>query len=828
MSQQQLFSYSYDGPEAIASSWLNKARMVLEIAETERDILSLSSKSRTFTDDSGIFIKVLAVRGHGNRIYIDSTEASEFTSKKDKPEREIMLHVQITVKLCDNIPPYRNNPCFIAVEPIPLTDTEITFHTLYNISKGQVEHGADGSHTDGTLYEGENGDEGITNQSTLDEISDYVLSLGGWELLEKEVEPFFTKEISYIPDPQGETDLSRIMENSFWGSYRGQQNLNGNNFTDHYLFNCAIQDYPNDLLVRAMFFHEPVEKYTFPLRVKSEVDDEYTGDEVPKVMYSTLIAASDYLTKIGGFNQGDVHKASNGVINSENLAVDALYAEIISSPLQSFKSDFCVRKGDLVPLTKIGRSSTMGRHPPIITAPIDNAAGEPIRTEFNVDAALINAVFNQSFEGKDQKSLFGQYKNSGNDPYYNEHSGEKVFAKAIDTYYMKDSDFYSTRHSSAYLCPRMNFHWPRNLRDFLSVDEESISGEVVQRPYGLPTSFMRGVNQGYNYAIAPNRVVLAVRTFFANTDNATSYKGVRRSFDVRMAPWMVQLQDNEDPAPDHFWYGHRVPPQEVMFAHFDFIGDSWFNVWPGDEYDEDDWPDMETADFWAHYNGDGNYEELDVETSPPLDMSKGSDFLTTKGDVVQVNLLSSIYAVSNYGRISSSDLTLSEYNNLNRNDLVVKGPRDEVVDTLTLKVPWPSVFDGDWEYTNIYGAAATVTSRDAIEAHYELFQWAEDNGLSAQNIIFESIGGNEFIHRAPYGKSIYDDSNTVESFASTRDPVDHEGEPMDFPEENTPESFLVHSIYRAMEREGYDIHQPIHDMRIETNLFDREIIRRAV
>ena len=50
--------------------------------------------------------------------------------------------------------------------------------------------------------------------------------------------------------------------------------------------------------------------------------------------------------------------------------------------------------------------------------------------------------------------------------------------------------------------------------------------------------------------------------------------------------------------------------------------------------------------------------------------------------------------------------------------------------------------------------------------------------------------------------------------------AEHDGK-VPWEEEDTPESHLIHCIYRELEKEGYAMHHPICGIKLEANLYDK-------
>jgi len=135
------------------------------------------------------------------------------------------------------------------------------------------------------------------------------------------------------------------------------------------------------------------------------------------------------------------------------------------------------------------------------------------------------------------------------------------------------------------------------------------------------------------------------------------------------------------------------------------------------------------------------------------------------------------------------------------------------------KRPWPAYLDGDWAYTNIYGAGISVDLIATFRGR--LKKYVESGAKRFINYMYP----HKFLERISRGESIYSDSNEDISYRYIED--EEKMADVEWREEDTPESHLIHCIYRTLEKEGYDSHAPICGIKLEANLYKKTTVREV-
>ena len=275
-------------------------------------------------------------------------------------------------------------------------------------------------------------------------------------------------------------------------------------------------------------------------------------------------------------------------------------------------------------------------------------------------------------------------------------------------------------------------------------------------------------------SIPTNRAILCVRSFFAGEElTETTISGKRKQYDVR---W----ERDKPPEASDFW--NRLP----SFNNY--------GKWPG-EYMRTDMFDPEERGSWR----ENTYDEVDVETSRPLDTSICPTFVTEKLDFVHIAFLSSIYAEANTELYRKSDggQPCNEEQGcepLCEDDCRVSErlgtiPEDET--PITTKRKFPKSLENTWRYSNVYGVGVVVEDYpivgDSLRKNYE---------MSGDLNYNSSIINQDFMFRL-FGK----------------DGIYIEGS-------DEIEPSMLERIYTVLEDNGYNRFAPINKVKLEANLFE--------
>ena len=504
---------------------------------------------------------------------------------------------------------------------------------------------------------------------------------------------------------------------------------------------------------------EPFETYTSPFIF----DDEDEVEPATFHLYCDVVGYKDTIEEpVGGDypstpqDEGNIHPVGN--INGEDLRHCYGHVATIGAPYAWILPDFTPRVGDSVTLWDIGVAST--RHKSIwFYIPSEAKRLFP-------EARLLSAIFPYYIEAKEAEAIQNQFSTltvpwnfySKNPTVYVICGPPRDFDGNIIP--GMEGQFYVPWSANWILHPFRNESWPTHLRDFFSQTDGD--AEVAANPFFAHTEM--SIDPQYLYADIPNRMILCIRSFFAN--NMNKLTGKRRVYNIKFPSfaWGSETQ-----------FGNRPYEWEVL----------------------------------------NTYAEKDTETSAALSIENSPNFVTIKGDLVSVNLLSCIYAVSDYPAVTADKIKLSP----RHGDIdLVEDSTTPVEDVITTR-PWAAVQDGDWKYTNIYGAGIAVMGLGEAKKLYAAYSVEDD--IYPKRMVNSNPNPYKFIERTSRGESIYSDSNedTQYRYIENEDLM----EDVTWNEEDTPESHLVHCIYRALEKAGFDIHHPICDIKLEAELYDRMV-----
>lgn len=797
-----IYTYRPSGNKLRCNEVLGVARNVLRMAVEEMNQRGIDSLIRRHTLDNGqTDITVLCTASGNSRISINSSYIADEEPEERTYHRERMLHCKVTLTLCDDIPPYTKDPSFIAVEPIPVTDTTVELHVFFEVDKRQ-----------GLFIDN------VTSEMAMDEAKDVIEKVTKYKLLGKKkdsdgnVTRFFDQTGGMVVPPETpedyDTQFNALLDSSLFDWQSEIKVLDGyqyeltNGLSSGYR-SMALSDYgvfePFDTFDAELFSDEYIKKYEKKIEEETasswkdyyefmlELYKKYSIVKYHATRRMTLYRNSKNFPE--EFNLLDPYGNEliereefdfKGNINGEDILHRYGCTLNIGVPLMRLTTDFTARHGDLVYIGDISTAATRSAKTWLAFDKVDNDTGEAVVTYLLPDVKLFNTILPYYVEVKDPiliaqdfSSLTGSSAIYGNDPIRNiVELPNTVYddPESYDNIYDALEDFYYISYSSNRLVlPYRNKFWHDNLSDHVP---RQIAEEEAKDKCHVPSPRITSSD-------IPNRIILCVRSFFANTDKATQLKGKRREYGI--------------------------------IARSSLRGGKFI-------YD------------YKRIESDYSFTEIETETSRPLSIRECPNFTTEKNDVVSVILMSSIYAVSDYGAITEDKLRVSPFYDTPEHpesalSVFSNTSSSDMPDREFSKLPWPATFDGNWVYTNIYSASVGVRSLGGVNGVRNRYIYyaekAETSGdCSYKNRINDS-SPYMYMERMSRGESIYSDS---EEDVSTRY-IEDESKMSDitWKEEDTPESHIIHCIYRALDNAGYDKHHPICDIKLEANLYDKEV-----
>lgn len=345
--------------------------------------------------------------------------------------------------------------------------------------------------------------------------------------------------------------------------------------------------------------------------------------------------------------------------------------------------------------------------------------------------------------------------------------------------------------------PSRNYYYPENLTDVAKNNSgSSLSGVLYKDCVGDSNFYIRmplfDLNPVTLRTSIPKNITLAVRHFFANTDNATTVQSTRKSYYCEWKPTLRNARKVED------IYDGALLGQ--VFGH-----DPWLRVRSED------------------------YEEIPVETSPQIDPSTCPMFQSIKGDVVQVSLFSCIYAMASFDKPSDQDFTISDNHPLSPNytgteypkvgPLNVWGemhdwdgsfPLTMKVNTVKTKRIWPKYLDAEWTFKNAYSAGVHIGHIGQIRQQSEKYK---ERGVGKEQLDEKFIGKHSASIMQSYDSELFEKYEVDELIGMQEESF--------FNKTDTMESAIINSIYKALDERGYGVHTPVYDIKLQAELFDR-------
>lgn len=744
---------------------------LLRITESLRAQMKIPFLSNRHVIDNGLtLIKVLALQDHNSQIEIVSQVPPE-PPPAPAIHRERMLHCRVELTLAEDDLSYEKDPAFIAIEPIPVSENIVYLHVLFEVEKKCS-----------LIVEELNGDDAEKEPKdiSLEEAEELIYRETRYNLLTKlldddEAPVNIASQIEQVIPPEAiadETDFKDLMYSSLFGdTNKGTEELDG------YVY-VANMTNTNRIPTNSAWVDEPITRseseLLYPREYLEWVDEDgvehrelIETDETEFTHLSQSLSSYYDSIEIEESTQ-NIHPFGN--VNTEKLFNSYGLTMNVMSPFQWVVADFTPRNDDTVFIGDISIAATRNKVRYVQVYVYDEQLQMWVIKSFYPDAKLVSNILPYYIESKATKEIAEEFADLETDwQCYTRTPTELILSPSE----LGFDEFYPLDGNNWMMHPFMNKTWGSNLFDCR--DRDNVWAQESGRSWYLHSglSELYDIYDAFGYdtfhsLCVPNRMILCIRAFFANTENSTQFAGVRRSYDIDFPGAPVDGSN----------YGNRVTE-----------------------------------------NGEaGPYDEIPVETSQPLSVGKCPNFVTIKGDAVTVNLMSSIYAVADYPAITTDMFILSDrHAGL---DFVESVPDSGDAPTVTGKRPWPAMLDGNWDYTNIYGAGISIGYLSAYRNRLE--EYTDSN---VKNLISGAVP-YKFWDRMSRGESIYsDDAEDI----SCRYAEDEEAmADVTWREEDTPESHLIHAIYRALDKAGYDKHHPVCDIKLEANLYDRYIDNKTL
>ena len=803
-----------------STNMLGVGEFLLRVAEEDRANMDLPFFSKNMTIDNGLTkILVMASQDHNSRIDICS-EVPEEGEEQVVDHRERMLHCRITLTLADDFYdgtvnyedhcndnfngdlkddgtvgwPYQKDPSFIAVEPIPVLEGDIPVEERTKTIILHITFNIDARH--GITMEGLNGDEHFDTPVTdwkeakegdkgrrlsLEAAGKIIETISPWRKVDKLLDAedniiqIFKQEKRFQPseDKENTTGFNQLMCSSIFPGYTEREEK----IVDDYKYNSSHLSMTQRAFDHVLWLTEAIEKYESDYL--TPYNEEGDRDE-PFIKIHTIQDTSSYNDNIFE-DVSDTNNHPFGNLNSEKLCYSYGVTMNVSTPFSWILTDFTPRTNDLVLIGDISSAATRNRIRYLRNYWLNPDSGDWELKTWYPDSKLVANILPYYIEAKSRQDIYEGFSSLTTD--WQCYTREPANNMLSPNYYWT-GEYYSFGESNHIRHPFLNRTWGDYMFDCR--DSERVEEYWVDNPWYLRDNDaeLYDIYEGedaegndidiFHYHDVPNRMILCVRSFFANTDDATQLPGKRRSYDIEFPPsaaaagvsgWGNKLQENKE---------------------------------------------AET------------YDELDIETHQPLSVNNCPNFVTIKGDTVVVNLMSSIYAVANFPEVTGDKMILSprhagwfdstDYENADSVEFIESKPVITDVDSVFGKRPWPAYLDGDWKYTNIYGAGVTVDYISSLRN--KLVQYT-DGELKA---LINGDTPYQFLNRALLGESIYSDSYEDPQWRII--PDEDTISEVEWREEDTPESHMIHCIYRALEAAGFDKHQPICDIRLEAELYE--------
>lgn len=725
MSQgERIYTLSLSGNEDRARELLGLGRKVLRMAAFDMQRNGVDQwKHRLASEDGNILIDVLAKADGNDRISI-TYRAPEPAPPEPPKTRSLLLHCRIELTLCKEIPNYEKDPAYIAVEPIPVPEEgeaesyKVKLHVLYDVG-GQME-----------IILKEEGDYLVPGELTMEEAIPEIEKYTGYTHLEKIVEPAYPFSEGTFVDPEGDYNRAGLPTDE-WIDSRPW-------FEDY----ATIYKPASVLLPLSDRRHKgPINilKYSYSINdedITESVCDLYELNQHWDDYESSGIGKTSEAT---GFRVGIRSEVVNQISRPGAFTLtDVRHIESLGAIGTEQKSDWLIA----VKYNPDGTTTQIVYY--VNIANVKTSFPFYVETQSSVE---IKQEIGDDFTGQD--GTLYRHKEIVN------YADGGEYANLFDLLFHEDV---SGMGMNWLVFPALNYSLPKDLADVGS-DAADISASPLSEPR---------VSTGIS---APGRMVLELRSFFANTDNATTLKMTRKSY---LAQWQSDSQV------DTYWNeGEEERYWKYGYNPFDYT------------------------------RSDDEPEDVDIETAQNHNPANCPNFITEKGDLVDVALFSAIYAIGNFAKVTRESVNLSErYEGEIDLSYVSDWTKEyhapaEMIQTVKGKRPWPKYLDCEkWEYVNAYGAGVSIRNEFDLAAELEWQRWIKSIGL-------------------PHNKELIREANflvsdTIRANKNIYDAGDGSEEPA------TAESVIVNAIYRHLEEHGYDRYAPVCDIRLEAELYDIE------
>jgi len=757
-----IYSFSYSGDKERCNSLLGKARNLLRIAEQQRQRIGVDSWVQSIQSDNDQYgIRVLSSASGNNLIYIEA--ATEGEEEELFAENRLLLHCKVILTLTGEIEDYKKDPGFIIFEPIEKSGTKIELNVFYDVYRNM----------EVVFPEVENNDDISTVERKLNDrnykIVPKVLDDSGeiynpFEIAEDYREDItedirnlnFIDESSYSTLADGGTELDGSL------FYNNAENLDDTIFLARW-FSCDIpaiqlpnfidnwpeefQDENGNIIdfgdfdyTQAPFFFAVMKSKG--LKAKSGYMSLIDGNPIPSYSYSALYSSID--------------EAPVNIKYAKGLTLKNLVSHVYPDLRHlSYMGDVITDAG-----TGLYYIDDSGNQKAIDANRMSSIVPYYIECKDN-DEILNNISYD--FEGLSGSA----YRTNG--PFYFD-----LYLKVLGLFigigepYNNDSLDFSTMATYAVnwlVHPYSTYQWNYAFQDrsFYAYDD-------------LPDNHFRytdPLSSGpYSKIQPPHHMTLCLRSFFANTENSTSFQFYRKSFNQKF--YQAYCVNTEGVGEDTIY----------TYKKFPFLY----------ETDLDD------------------FEEVLCETSPPLDYNASETFLCTNGMLIRIDLLSVIYGQFNYAPLTEDSIDISN----NYPDLIdfsstiqTTDHRMPIVNTLGNPTLYNKIDTSGWEYES--GKRTWPAFLDASECNYVNAYSAGISVLPLHEIVGASI--HSYLYRNSFSNIASQiKSETFNKYITSEDNM--------YDYADTPESVLVNAIYRALEEGGYDKYHPVCDIKTESNLYE--------
>lgn len=727
---RQIYSLSISGDENKARGLLGIGRKLLGMASEDMRKNNVDSwKHRLHSNDGNVRIDVLARADGNNKISI--AYLSPGPEEPEPPKtRKLLLHCRIELTLCKEIPNYEKDPAYITVEPIPIPEGDeaenykVRLHVFYDVGgrfelilKEEDEDDPDKDEKDKYQIPGT-----LSMEDAIPEVEKFT----GYTHLEKTVDPALPLSEKLFVDHDG--DYRRLnFPTDEWIDSGG-------------IFEGYVLDYISagtNLALSRRYQHGPINIRKFNYRYNDEEHTETLCDR-----YDSVVQSYDNFDADGTERYSETTEMRIGirseVLNFIGLNINETYADV--RHIDSLGSILTEKKVRWVETYRYNLDGT------VVTIPyyIDNAlisTSFPFYLETQSSVEIGNEV-GGDFTGIDgsfyKHKVLGEYANLFN----------RLFREDVTPPGMNWLTF-----------PYLNYSTPKDLAD-VGGDDSDISTS----PLSVPNRFS-GIS-------APGRMVLELRGFFANTDDATTLKMQRKSY---LAEWKsdtrVETYFDESEQKRYWKYGYNP---------------------------------------FSYTRSDDEPEAVDMETSQNHNPENCPNFITEKGDLVSVSLFSAIYAIGVFDKVAKESVDISDRYTGELDLSYVTGwtdaeyPPEGMLQIVKGKRPWPKYLDcNKWEYVNAYSAGARIWTDGELINSIERHKYLLSIGATHPKELVGDIYDDLF-----FGTVLLENRSMYEAGDGSEEPA-------------TAESVIVNAIYRHLEEHGYDRYAPVCDIRLEAELYDK-------